>query len=320
MNIIGIILFPPIAFIIGIFFIGLSRRIMARIQWRYGPPITQPIIDIVKLFNQSSVSHGIIFGLGIILSLAGSIVVVLFLPLGKICPISNSGGLLVILYLMILMPLGAALSGGEAANPNTSIGISRKLILALGYEVPLLLILLAVMTYYKTISIVEIVTMQQSVGWSLISLPLLLSGIAYLFILPAILGVRPFELIQAPQEISSGPIVEYGGKFLALATIQHAFGLFIGVALFVNLFLGGGGIGSISTQLGSILTSAGLGCIVSFLTGLIFFLKMLVVFVICIFINAVYPRLRIEQAVKYLWKWPTLFAFAGLVIVFIIRR
>ncbi|HUU39408.1 MAG TPA: NADH-quinone oxidoreductase subunit H, partial [Desulfatiglandales bacterium] len=61
-------------------------------------------------------------------------------------------------------------------------------------------------------------------------------------------------------------------------------------------------------------------CIVSFLTGLIFFLKMLVVFVICIFINAVYPRLRIEQAVKYLWKWPTLFAFAGLVIVFIIRR
>ena len=320
MNIIGIILFPPVAFVIGIFFIGLSRRIMARIQWRYGPPITQPIIDIVKLFNQSSVSHGIIFGLGIILSLAGSIVVVLFLPLGKICPISNSGGLLVIFYLMLLMPLGAALSGGEAANPNTSIGISRKLILALGYEVPLLLILLAVMTYYKTISIIEIVTIQQSMGWSLVSLPLLLSGIAYLFILPAIMGVRPFEVIQAPQEISSGPIVEYGGKFLALTTIEHAFGIFIGIALFVNLFLGGGGIGSISIQLESLLTSAGLGCIVSFLTGIVFFLKMLVVFVIIIFINAAYPRLRIEQAIKYLWKWPTLFAFAGLVIVLIIRR
>ncbi|GAH89922.1 unnamed protein product [marine sediment metagenome] len=137
---------------------------MARIHWRYGPPITQPIIDIIKLFSQRSVSHGSMFNLGIILSLAGSIVVVLFLPLGQICPLSSSGGLLVILYVMLLGPLGIALSGGEAANPNTSIGISRKLILALGYEVPLLLIFLAVMTHYKTISIMEIVTTQQNTG------------------------------------------------------------------------------------------------------------------------------------------------------------
>ena len=320
MNIIGIILFPFVAFAIGIFFIGLSRRIMARIQWRYGPPIAQPIIDIIKLFNQDSVSHGIIFSLGVILSLAGSIVVVLFLPLGKVCPISNSGGLLVIFYLMILMPLGTALSGGEAANPNTSIGISRKLIMALGYEVPLLLILLAVMTYYKTISLVEIVKMQQSMGWSLFSLPLALSGIAYIFIIPAIMGVRPFEVVQAPQEISSGPMVEYGGKFLALMTIEHAFGIFIAIALFVNLFLGGGSIGSMSIQMESSLASAGLGCIASLLTGIIFFIKMLVIFVIVVFINAVYPRLRVEQAIKYLWRWPALFAFIGLIIVLITGR
>jgi len=318
MNIIEIILLPLIAFVIGIFFLGLSRKIMARIHWRYGPPIAQPIIDIIKLFNQRSISHGSIFNLGIILSLAGSIVVVLFLPLGRICPLSSSGGLLVVLYVMLLGPLGIALSGGEAANPNTSIGISRKLVLSLGYEVPMLLIFLAVMTYYKTVSIIEIVTTQQSMGWSFASLPLLLSGIAYLLILPAILGIRPFDIVGAPQEISSGPMVEYGGKFLALATIQHAFSLFIGIALFVNLFLGGAG--DAFTLLERLLNPVGLGCIVSFLTGLTFFLKMLVVFVICLFINAAYPRLRIEQAIKYLWKWPTLFAFAGLVIVLIIRR
>jgi NADH-quinone oxidoreductase subunit H len=68
------------------------------------------------------------------------------------------------------------------------------------------------------------------------------------------------------------------------------------------------------------LTSAGLSWIASFLTVFTFFLKMLVVFIICLFINAAYPRLRIEQAIKYLWKWPTLFAFAGLVIVLIVRR
>jgi NADH-quinone oxidoreductase subunit H len=274
-----IILMIFLAFIIGIFFLGLARKIIARIQWRYGPPITQPIIDIIKLFNQGSMSHGVLFNFGIILSLTGSIVLTLFLPMGKMCPLSSSGGLLVIIYIMLLIPLGMALSSGEAANPNASIGISRKFILALGYEVPLLLIFLAVMTHYDTISIVKIVKIQSNTGWSLTSLPLLLSGIAYILILPAILGVRPFDIVKAPQEISSGPMVEYGGKFLALATIQHAFNEFIALSLFVNLFLGGAG-------------NPGY-----------FFLKMLVVFFIYQLVNAVFLRFRIEQALKYLWKF-----------------
>jgi len=283
-----------LAFIIGMFFLGLSRKIMARIQWRFGPPITQPVIDIIKLFNQDSISHGLLFNFGIILSLAGSIVMVFFLPMGGMCPMSSSGGMLVILYIMLLGPLGLALSGGEAANPNISIGISRKFILALGYEVPLLLIFLAVMTHYGTISIVEIVKMQSANLWSFASLPLLLSGIAYLLILPALLGERPFELIKAPQEIASGPMTEYGGKFLALVTLQHAFHIFVGISLFVNLFLGGA-------------SNPGY-----------FFLKMLVVFILLIFVNAVFPRFRIDQAIKYLWKWPTLLAFIGLIIVVIV--
>ena len=284
-----IILSPILALVVGVFFLGLARKIMARIHWRYGPPLIQPVIDMIRLFYQKSVSHGSVFDLGLMLSLAGSIVVVLFLPFGKICPLSSSGGLLVILYIMLFKPLGLALSGGQGANPNISIGISRKLILSLGYEVPLLLVLLAVMTHYKTISIMEVVSTQQSAGWSLISFPLFLSGLSYFLILPAILGIRPFDVSSAPQEISSGPIAEYGGKYLALAHIGHALILFIGVALFVNLFLGG------ATQV------------------MTFFVKMLAVFVASLCVNAVFPRFRIEQAVKYLWKWPTLLAFLGLI-------
>jgi NADH-quinone oxidoreductase subunit H len=293
-NILEIILTIFLAGIIGLFFLGLSRKIMARMHWRYGPPITQPLIDIIKLFNQTNISHGALFNFGIIFSLAGSVVVLLFIPLGKICPLSSSGGLLVILYLMLIGPLGLALSAGEASNPNASIGISRKFLLAMSYEVPLLLILLSVMTHYKTISIVEIVNTQLQSGWSFKYLPLIFSGIAYILILPAILGVRPFEMIQAPQEISSGPLAEYSGKYLAFATIQHAFNVFIGISLFTNLFLGGA-------------ENPGY-----------FFLKMLVVFVIVLLVNAVFPRLRIEQAIRYLWRLPTLLAFVGLIMVLLI--
>ncbi|MEA1887650.1 MAG: NADH-quinone oxidoreductase subunit H [Bacteroidota bacterium] len=292
-TVLEIILVILLALIIGLFFLGLSRKIMARIHWRYGPPITQPLIDIIKLFNQTSTSHGRLFNFGIILSLAGSAVVLLFLPLGQLYPLSGSGGLLVILYLMLIAPLGLALSAGEAANPNASIGISRNFLLALGYELPLLLILLSVMIHYNTISLVEIVNQQLQTGWSFQHPPLLLSGVAYILIFPALLGLRPFEMIQAPQEISSGPMAEYGGKFLAFATIQHALNIFIGISLFTNLFLGG------SKNPG------------------FFFLKMLIVFIILLFVNAVTPRFRIEQAIKYLWRWPTLLAFIGLIIALV---
>ncbi|MBN1577765.1 MAG: NADH-quinone oxidoreductase subunit H [Chitinispirillaceae bacterium] len=289
------VLLPVLGIVIGLFFLGLYRKIMARLHWRYGPPLIQPVIDILRLFFQGGMSHGAVFDFGLVLSLAGAMAIILFIPFAQWCPLQGSGGMLVILYLMLLMPLGTALSGGEAANPNASIGISRKLILALGYEVPLLLILLSVMSYYSTISIVDIVRGQQASVWALFSWPLALPGIAYILILPAVLGVRPFDTTTAPQEISSGPLVEYGGKYLAFEHIIHALSLFLGISLFVNLFLGGAA------------------------NPIVFFVKILVVFVACVCINAVFPRLRIEQAVSYLWKWPTAIAFLGLVVVSLVK-
>ena len=263
---------------------------MARIHWRYGPPLTQPIIDIIKLLFQKSVSHGIIFELGLFFSLAGSVVTLYFVPIGNICPLKISGGLLVVLYLMLIAPMGIALSGGGGANPNISIGISRKMLLALSYEVPFLLIILTLMVHYRTISLVDLVNFQRTSGWAIISLPI--AGIAYLLILPAMLGIRPFEIAEAPQEIASGLKVEYSGKLLALYYIEHAFRRFLVIALFVNLFLGGAG------------------------EPFTFLLKMLIVFVLGVFVNAVFPRFRIEQAIRFNWTWPTILALAGLIITY----
>ena len=285
------VLSPLIALFVGVFFLGLARKFMARIHWRCGPPITQPVIDMIRLFSQRSASHGRLFDMGLVISLAGSLIITLFLPMGPFAPLSGSGGMLVILYLMLLGPLGIALSTGQSGNPNASIGVSRKLMLAMGYELPLLLVVLAVMTRYGTISLVEIVEAQQSGGWAIASFPLVLSGIAYLLVLPAMLGMRPFEVVQAPQEIASGPMVEYGGSYLALASIQHALGTYIGLSLFVNLLLGGGA------------------------NPIFFLLKMLAVFCLCLCVNAVFPRLRVDQAIRYLWRWPAMVAFAGLVIL-----
>ncbi|KPK66419.1 MAG: hypothetical protein AMK73_00110 [Planctomycetes bacterium SM23_32] len=300
-RIIQLLLSPLIALAVGVLFLGLSRKIIARIHRRYGPPLYQPVIDVIRMMSQRSISHGSLFELGVVLALAGSLVTVLFIPLGGtvicrqnplahgvLCPLSSSGGLLVVMYLMLFGPLGLALGAGDSANPNASIGVSRKLLLALAYEVPFLLVILAVMSHYRTISITEIVARQQESGWGVLSVPL--SAVAAFLILPAMLGIRPFDLVSAPQEIASGPLAEYGGSYLALLAVQKGVHLFVVIALYVDLFLGGG---------------------VNLAT---FLVKMLVVFVAAEMIAAVLPRIRIESAVRFCWKWPTALALLQMAI------
>ena len=291
-RIVSIVALPVVGLFVAVLFLGLSRKITARIQRRYGPPLYQPIIDVVKLLTQKeNISHGILFDLGMLLGLAGALITIVFIPAGGIHPLSTSGDFLVVLYLMLLSPLGLALVAGASENPNASIGVSRKLILALAYEVPFLMAALAAMTRFGTTSLVEIVSSQQGsvLDWAVFVLPL--PALATFLILPAMLGIRPFDFAAAPQEIASGPMVELGGKYLAIAAIQGALHTYIVLALFVDLFLGGGA------------------------NMLTFLAKMLAVFFVGTCINAVLPRFRVEQGLRYLWKWPTILAFAGLLIV-----
>lgn len=286
-----IVALPVVGFLVAILFLGLSRKITARIQRRYGPPLYQPIIDVVKLLTQKeNISHGVVFDLGILLGLAGALITIVFIPAGGIHPLCTSGDFLVVLYLMLLSPVGLALAAGASENPNASIGVSRKLILALGYEVPFLMAALAVMTGLRTTSLVEIVASQQGsvLRWGAVAFPL--PALATFLVLPAMLGIRPFDFAAAPQEIASGPMVELGGKYLAFAALQGALHTYIVIALFVDLFLGGGA------------------------NMLTFFAKMLVVFFAGVCIHAVLPRFRVKQALSYLWKWPTILAFVGLAI------
>jgi len=47
--------------------------------------------------------------------------------------------------------------------------------------------------------------------------------------------------------------------------------------------------------------------------------KMLVVFLVGLCAHAVFPRFKVEQAIKYLWKWPTALAFVGLVVIMVMK-
>jgi NADH-quinone oxidoreductase subunit H len=70
----------------------------------------------------------------------------------------------------------------------------------------------------------------------------------------------------------------------------------------VDLFLGGG----------VVLDPASYGIIAYVVNYLVWLGLIFAVWMIAVFINAVFPRFRIEQAFKFYWKWPTIIAILGL--------
>jgi len=284
------ILMTVFSIVLGLLFMGLGIKITARIQKRYGPPFYQPFIDVMKLFGKNAITHGFIFDFGAIMAFGGIITTLFFIPIGSWQLYSMHGTIILVIYLMAIASLGMAMATVGSGNPLSAVGISRALTLMLGYEIPYIVILIGLIYKYGTSSIIGLVEAQQIGGtWNLFILPV--GTIVAFSSLLGMLGKKPFDAAVAPAEIGTGPVVEYGGKYMGILTLQHAIGLVVKTGLFVDLFLGGA-------------------------DNIFFFvLKMFVVWAIAVMINAVAPRYRVEQGVLYYWKWPLAFAIAQVLFI-----
>jgi len=264
---------------------GINRKIVGRLQKRHGPRWYQEYIDIFKLLSKRSVSHGWIFDFGVIMALGGIIGTAMFMPLtSSIVAFENYDNFFIFVYLLAVGMLGMAMSASGSGNPWASIGVMRALTTMLAYEVPFMIVVLTIVNLSGTSSISGIQLFQQAAGnnWYLIALPL--GGIVGFIALMGMLGKKPFETYIAPAEIASGPMVEYGGKQLGMLFILHEISVFIEVSLFVHLFLGG------ATSI------------------LEFVVKYFAVYTLANLISNVNGRFKIDQVVKFYYKWPLLMA------------
>lgn len=270
---------------------GVNRKIVGRLQKRYGPRWYQEFIDIFKLLSKRSVTHGWIFDFGVIMALGGIIGTAMFMPItSSFVAFQNYDNFFIFVYLMAVGMLGMAMSASGSGNPWASIGVMRALTTMLAYEVPFLIVVLTIINISGTSSMTGIQLFQQAAGnnWFIIALPL--GGIVGVISLMGMLGKKPFETYIAPAEIASGPMVEYGGKQLGMLFILHEISVFIEVSLFVHLFLGG------ATN------------IVEFL------IKYFTVYTFVNLISNVNGRFKIDQVVTFFYKWPLLMAVTQAVI------
>lgn len=292
-TVVQFLLISIFAMVLGLLFIGIARKVVARTQKRVGPPFYQPYMDVLKLFGKDAITHGFIFDFGAVMAFGGMIATLFFIPIASFQLYSMDGTLLLIIYLMAVAYLGMAMATVGSGNPLASVGISRALTQMLGYELPFIVVLLTLIYKSNTSSIIGLVQFQQGgfLDWNLINLPI---GTVVAFIaLLGLMGKKPFDAPIAPSEIASGPVVEHGGKYLGLIILQHAVAIVVKTALFVDLFLGGGS------------------------NLLIFVIKMLIVWLLATLIGSIFPRFKVEEGVLFYWKWPLIAAlFQAVIIIF----
>lgn len=286
-----IILLIMLAYVVGFIYFGLYRNITARIQGRYGPTVYQSFYDSIKLFSKKqTVSYGWMFYLGPVIMATGAIMTLMLVPVFSdsdfLRSVTSRGNLFVLLYLMVLGPLGNALAVGTGGNPFGVMGVVRGLTRLIGLELPFYIAIVGLIIAANSSDIVHIIDMQKVEGLNIINHPLLF--IAAMVSMVGFFGESPFDIPGAPQEVYSGPRTEFSGKFLALLMSQGSIFAFAKLVLIVDLFLGG---------------ADSLWMLV---------IKTLAIFVSIIFIGIVYGRYKVEQAVDFLMKLPTLIAILGL--------
>ena len=296
-KILAILVTVVIAFIVGVTYMGIRRKIIARTQNRVGPPIWQNFYDIIKLYvKESNIHHGVMHHMGPSWFVAMAITAVLFIPVvygsDFFANFNFNGDLILILYLLTFGPLGMALGAGQTGNPNSAIGVTRGLSLMVGYEIPWLFAIIALMVQYHTTSVTDMVRIQQESGtWFMFSNPW--AFIAALMTLPGMFHYSPFDIIGAPAELASGPMSENGGKYLGIFMSAGSVLAFVKLTLFVDIFMGG------ATNLVELVV------------------KTFAVYMYPVLWSIVSVRFRTEQAIRYFWGWPLFFGVLALIVAFV---
>jgi len=292
------LIFPGFLFTatLGLLVSWVDRKLTARIQWRKGPPWYQNFLDFIKLLGKETITPSGAPKITFLISPLLALIFVTLISLLVGCVIINPqesflGDLIVVLYLSIIPAIAVIVGGSASGNPLASVGASREIKLVLSYELPFILCcLIPVIKSSGTVRIGEILN-YQIIHTSIInSLSGIIAFILAIICLQAKLGLIPFDIAEAEQEIMAGPYIEYSGLPLAIFKLIRSMLLFILPIFLIIIFW------------------------MSNLNILTLALKYILILVIIILLKNTNPRIRIDQAIKFFWGPITIIAFLAIIL------
>lgn len=305
--------------VFGLLYKGIDRKISAHMQGRIGPPIRQPFRDVVKLFEKENIvpDHAIpwLFNLIPVIGLIATISILLYLPLGGFSPLFSSGGdLIVVLYLLIIPSLALVIGGFSSGSPYAIVGAQREMATMIAYEFPLAILIITIawnLLQKGASPVFSFSTIASMPVWNQVTGPLGFIGFGILlFVLllvtPAELSKIPFDSPEAETELAGGLLVEYSGRNLAMYYLIDGVKTIVMASLVVALFF--------PYNLSSFFT---LGTYEAIVIDVVFYLLkvLLIVLVSVSLIRVAIARLKIDQIVYTYWIPLTLGSLVGLILV-----
>lgn len=288
--------------IIGLVASWIDRKVTARVQYRVGPPLLQPIIDIVKLLGKETLipqgASKVNFLMPPVIGISSVILVSTILWINNInIQASFVGDLIVVIYLLAIPSVSIILGGFASRNPLASIGASREMKLLLSYELPFILVVMVpVIKSGFSIKLGEILSAQAHMGVIVGSWSGALALIVAIMCVQAKLALVPFDMPEAETEISGGALIEYSGSGLAIYKLMKNMLLCTLPLFLMILFMGGFRFDGIHLLYG--------------------ILKYIGVVALITVIRNTNPRVRIDQAVRFFWGPMTIIAVIAVVLAF----
>lgn len=307
MILLQVFLFPGFIFLFFLAFFTewLDRKLVAKLQSRYGPlhvgpkGILQPVADFIKLLSKEDITPSMAdrapFVAVPVLTLALAMTPLFCIPIESLSAlVSFEGDLIVIMFIMSLIALLVFIGAWVSTNRFSTIGGIRAGLQMFGYEVPLNIAMIGPAIAAGSLSVSGIAEWQSQNIWLILTQPL---GFAILSIcLLAHLQRVPFDIPEADSEIVAGWLVEFGGRKLALLRLASDFELVLAASLMISLYLGG---------------PSGLW----HLSPFAYFIKL----IICVFVlsnlRALFARYRIDQLLGGTWKYLTPLALLQIAIL-----
>ena len=290
----------------------LERKILGRIQNRYGPNrvgpfgLLQPVADGIKMLIKEDIvptrADKVIHFLAPIIIAATAILALGVIPYGRnMTPFVIDGGILFFFAIGSATELAVFMAGWGSNNKFSMLGAMRAIAQMISYELPLIITALPVVMVTGSLAPDSIVAAQNGYFFGVIPHWFVFTPWgATAFILFFISGLvesnrTPFDVPEGESEIVAGHMTEYSGFKYATFFMAEYFGMFAISGLAVTLFLGG--------------WQAPLA-ILEFVPSYVwFFLKLGALLFVYIWVRGTLPRTRVDQIMNFAWKFMLPMAF-----------
>ena len=285
----------------------LERKVLARMQVRYGPNragpkgLLQPVADGVKLIFKEELipakADKLLFILAPVITVLPALTILAVVPFGgtvnlfgREITLSIAGDLNVgILYLTAVTSItvyGMVLAGWSSNNKYAMMGGIRSSAQVISYELALGIAVIGPIVIASSMSVNEIVNAQGRMGWFFIYQPI--GFIIFLIATLAEINRVPFDMPEAEQELVAGYHTEYSGMKFALFMMTEYIKMIVVAVLAATFFLGG--------YLGPFVDQ------IPWLGPVYLFIKVFILVFGIIWVRATWPRFRYDRLMAFGWK------------------